>query len=138
MLQLVSFPTVLTRESVNSTRTQHLVERLRAFQDSTPEVEGSAVVSNDGLSIAAVLNPPISEDRVAAMSAALLSLGERIAAELGRGKMQQVYIRGAEGFAVLTAAGHQAVLTVMAKNDARLGLLLLEIRHVIADLQSLL
>jgi predicted regulator of Ras-like GTPase activity (Roadblock/LC7/MglB family) len=115
-----------------------LVERLRAFQDSTPEVEGSAVVNTDGLSIAAVLEPPIEEDRVAAMSAAMLSLGERIAKELGRGKMQQVYIRGSSGYAVLTAAEHQAVLTVMAKNDSRLGLLLLEVRHVVSDLQALL
>ena len=119
-------------------RTQLFVDRLRALQDSTPEVEGTAIVSPDGLSIAAVLTPPIEEDRVAAMSAAMLSLGERIAAELGRGKMEQVYIKGSEGYALLTSAGPDAVLTVMARSDIRLGLLLLELRHVVADLQALL
>jgi hypothetical protein len=124
---------------VNTTsRTQQLVDRLRALQESTPEIEGSAIVSPDGLSIASVLNPPIEEDRVAAMSAAMHSLGDRIAAELGRGKMEQVYIRGSKGYALLTAAGPDAVLTVMAKVETRLGLLLLELRHLVSDLQSLL
>lgn len=111
---------------------------MRALQASTPEIQGCAIVSPDGLSIAAVLNPPIEEDRVAAMSAAMLSLGERISEELGRGKMEQVYIKGSAGYALLTAAGPDAVLTVMASGEARLGLLLLELRHVVADLQALL
>ena len=121
-----------------TSRTQQLVDRLRALQESTPEIEGSAIVSPDGLSIASVLTPPIEEDRVAAMSAAMHSLGDRIAAELGRGKMEQVYIRGSKGYALLTAAGPDAVLTVMAKVESRLGLLLLELRHLVSDLQSLL
>jgi len=95
-------------------------------------------VSPDGLSIASVLTPPIEEDRVAAMSAAMLSLGDRIAKELGRGKMEQVYIRGSKGYALLTSAGPNAVLTVMARIDSRLGLLLLELRHLVSDLQSIL
>ncbi len=123
---------------MNTSRTQQFVDRLRALQSSTPEIQGTAVVSPDGLSIAAVLTPPIEEDRVAAMSAAMLSLGERIAEELGRGKMEQVYIKGSEGYALLTAAGPNAVLTVMASGEVRLGLLLLELRHVVADLQALL
>ena len=123
---------------MNTSRTQQFVDRLRALQSSTPEIQGTAVLSPDGLSIAAVLTPPIEEDRVAAMSAAMLSLGERIAEELGRGKMEQVYIKGSEGYALLTAAGPNAVLTVMASGEVRLGLLLLELRHVVADLQALL
>lgn len=123
---------------MSTSRTQLLIDRLRALQSSTPEIEGTAIVSPDGLSIAAVLTPPIEEDRVAAMSAAMVSLGERIAEELGRGKMEQVYIKGSEGYALLTAAGPNAMLTVMARSDSRLGLLLLELRHVVADLQALL
>ncbi|MEX2160504.1 MAG: roadblock/LC7 domain-containing protein [Anaerolineales bacterium] len=122
----------------NPTRTEKLTARLRALQASTPEIDGAALISPDGLAIAAVLAPPIDEDRVAAMSAAMLSLGERIAAELGRGQMEQVYVKGSTGYALLTAAGPQAVLTVIAHKDIRLGLLLLELRKVVADLQSLL
>ena len=123
---------------MNRSRTQLLVERLRALQDSTPEIMGAAIVSTDGLSIASVLAPPIEEDRVAAMSAAMLSLGERIAEELSRGKLEQVYIRGSEGYAILTSAGANAVLSIIALPQVRLGLLLLELRKVVADLQNLL
>ncbi|HRN51155.1 MAG TPA: roadblock/LC7 domain-containing protein [Anaerolineales bacterium] len=123
---------------MNASRTQQLNERLRALLASTPEIEGAALVSDDGLIISSVLAPPAEEDRVAAMSAAMLSLGERIARELGRGTMEQVYIKGSNGFALLTAANEQTVLTIMASNEARLGLLLLELRKVVADLQPLL
>lgn len=123
---------------MNTSRTQQLIARLQTLQASTPEIQGAAIVSPDGLIIASVLSPPIEEDRVAAMSAAMLSLGERIAEELGRGKLQQVYIKGSQGYALLTAAGPQAVLTIVARGEARLGLLLLELRKAIADLQDLL
>jgi predicted regulator of Ras-like GTPase activity (Roadblock/LC7/MglB family) len=123
---------------MNTSRTQQLNDRLRALLSSTPEIEGAAVVSDDGLIISSVLAPPADEDRVAAMSAAMLSLGERIAQELGRGKLEQVYIKGANGFALLTAANPHTVLTVIARGDARLGLLLLELRKVVDDLQQML
>ena len=123
---------------MNTSRSQNLTERLRALLNSTPEIEGAAVVSVDGLGIASVLNPDIEEDRIAAMSAAMLSLGERIASELGRGKLEQVYVKGEYGFALLTAVGPQAVLSVIAKSDARLGLLLLELRKAVRDIEALL
>lgn len=121
-----------------ATRNQQLVARLRALLESTPEIEGAAIVSPDGLSIASVLDTGIEEDRVAAMSAAMVSLGERIAKELSRGNMDQVYVRGDLGYALLTSIGSQAMLTVMAKGEIRLGLLLLELRTVVRDLRSLL
>ena len=123
---------------MNRSRTQQLVERLRALQESAPEIQGVAIVSADGLSIASALVPPIDEDRVAAMSAAMLSLGERIAEELGRGKLEQVYIKGSAGYAILTSVGPNAVVSIVARSEARLGLLLLELRKVVTDLQTLL
>ncbi|UYN89950.1 MAG: roadblock/LC7 domain-containing protein [Anaerolineales bacterium] len=123
---------------MSTSRTQQLNERLHQLLTSTPEIEGAALVSDDGLIISSVLAPPADEDRVAAMSAAMLSLGERIARELGRGSLEQVYIKGGNGFALLTAANPNTVLTIMASNEARLGLLLLELRKVVADLQPLL
>ena len=66
-------------------RTQMMVDRLRELQASSPDIEASAIVSVDGLTIASALPQGVEEDRVSAMSAAMLSLGERIAGELGRG-----------------------------------------------------
>ena len=112
-------------------------ERLRDLQASSPDVEASAVISVDGLTIASALPENIEGDRVAAMSAAMLSLGERISGELGRGNLDQVYIRGENGFMILMAVGDEAVLTVLARKQAKLGLLFLDMRRVTQDLSEL-
>src|SRR5437879_8806268 len=104
-------------------RSDRMVARLRDLQISTPDIEASAVVSVDGLIMASSLPAGVEEDRVSAMSAAMLSLGERIAMELGRGTIDQVFIRGTYGYVLLMAAGEEAVLTVLARKDARLGLI---------------
>jgi len=118
-------------------RTDKMSERLRDLQASSPDVEASAVISVDGLTIASALPESIEGDRVAAMSAAMLSLGERISGELGRGILDQVYIRGENGFMILMAVGDEAVLTVLARKQAKLGLLFLDMRRVTQDLAEL-
>jgi len=118
-------------------RTDKMSERLRDLQASSPDVEASAVISVDGLTIASALPESIEGDRVAAMSAAMLSLGERISGELGRGNLDQVYIRGENGFMILMAVGDEAVLTVLARKQAKLGLLFLDMRRVTQDLSEL-
>ena len=123
---------------MTKSRTQKMVDRLRDLQASSPDVEGSAIVSVDGLSIASALHQEIEEDRVSAMSAAMLSLGERIASELGRGILEQVYIRGENGYVMLMAVGEEAVLTVMARKEAKLGLILLDMKRAVVDLVQLI
>jgi predicted regulator of Ras-like GTPase activity (Roadblock/LC7/MglB family) len=113
-----------------------MVERLRDLQASSPDVEASAVVSVDGLTMASALPNDVEEDRVSAMSAAMLSLGERIAGELGRGGLEQVYIKGESGYVILTSVGNQAVLTVLAREQAKLGLLFLDMRRAAEDLEK--
>jgi predicted regulator of Ras-like GTPase activity (Roadblock/LC7/MglB family) len=115
-----------------------MVDRLRELQASSPDVEASAVVSVDGLSIASALPQGVEEDRVSAMSAAMLSLGERIATELGRGSLEQVYIKGEKGYVVLVSVGAEAVLTTLAREQAKLGLILLDIKRAAEDLSKLI
>lgn len=119
-------------------RTERMIERLKELQASTPDIEASAVVSLDGLIMASALPADVEEDRVSAMSAAMLSLGERIASELGRGTLDQVYIRGERGYVVLMAVGEEAVLTVLARPQAKLGLLFLDMRRAAEDLARIL
>ena len=118
-------------------RTEQLVERLRDLQASSGDVEAAAIVSVDGLSIASSLPAGVEEDRVSAMSAAMLSLGERISGELGRGALQQVYVKGENGYVILTAVGEEAVLTVLARKDAKLGLIFLDVTRTVGDLKQL-
>ncbi len=119
------------------TRTDHMVDRLRDLQGRTPDIEASAIVSVDGLVMASSLPSGVEEDRVSAMSAAMLSLGERIATELGRGMLDEVYVHGEGGYVLLMASGEEAVLTVLARQKAKLGLVLLEMRRAVGDLERL-
>ena len=87
--------------------------------------------------MASALQQGVEEDRVSAMSAAMLSLGERISGELGRRSLEQVYIKGDKGSIVLTAIGEEAVLTAMARHEAKLGMVFLEMRRAAEDLVKL-
>ena len=118
-------------------RVELMVARLRELQAASAEIEASAVVSVDGLIIASALPADVEEDRVSAMSAAMLSLGDRISMELGRGTLEQVYIRGRHGYVLLTAVGEEAVLTALARENAKLGLVFLEMRRAAESLQRL-
>ncbi len=124
--------------ALTKSRTQLMVERLRDLQASSPDIEASAVVSVDGLSIASALPQSVEEDRVSAMSAAMLSLGDRIASELGRGTLNQVYIKGENGFVILMSVGEEAVLTALARQQAKLGLIFLDMRRAAEDLTALI
>ncbi|HQU36728.1 MAG TPA: roadblock/LC7 domain-containing protein [Anaerolineales bacterium] len=122
---------------MTKSRSDQMVERLRNMQAAAPDIEASAVVSVDGLIMASALQQGVEEDRVSAMSAAMLSLGERISTELGRAGLEQVYIKGNEGSIVLTSIGDEAVLTAMARQDAKLGMIFLEMRRAAEDIVKL-
>ncbi|MBS1249422.1 MAG: hypothetical protein MAG431_01002 [Chloroflexi bacterium] len=68
------------------------------------------------------------------MSAAMLSLGERIAVELGRGDLDQVYIKGSNGYVMLMSIAEEAVLTALAREEAKLGLIFLDMHRATEDL----
>lgn len=123
---------------LTQSRTQQMVDRLRDLQASSPDIEASAIVSVDGLSIASALPQGVEEDRVSAMSAAMLSLGERIATELRRGTLEQVYIKGQQGYVILMSIGQDAVLTALAREQAKLGLIFLDMRRATEDLIKLI
>lgn len=123
---------------MTKSRLQLIVDQLRNMQISSPDIEASAVVSGDGLTIASALPQDVEEDRVAAMSAAMLSLGERIASELGRGALDQVYIKGSSGYVILMSIGKDAVLTALAHENAKLGLLLLDMHRTVLALAELI
>ena len=118
-------------------RSDLMSDQLRDLQSASPEIEASAVVSVDGLIMASALPDGVEEDRVSAMSAAMLSLGERIATELSRGLLDQVYIRGDQGYVLLASVGDDAVLTVLVREDAKLGLVFMMIRRAAGNLERI-
>ena len=117
---------------LEGSRSDRLDRAIHALLSQTPEIEAAAVVSFDGLPMASALPPSMDEDRVAAMSAALLSLGERAAQGLGRGELSQVYIEGDSGTVFLISADDEAVLVAVAAKGAKVGMMLYEVRRTAA------
>lgn len=119
-------------------RSEMINSILSDLNGSSTDIEASAVLSTDGLMIASLLQAGMDEDRVGAMSAALLSLGDRTATELNRGVLEQVLIKGDNGYILMTHAGTEAVLTVLAKKNARLGLIFLDVRRAADSIVKIL
>jgi predicted regulator of Ras-like GTPase activity (Roadblock/LC7/MglB family) len=118
--------------------TEKLTNVLQSFVTSTTDIQGAAVVTPDGLPLATSLPGGMDEERVSAMSAAMLSLGERIGSELGRGGIERIYVEGDKGYGILTSCGEDAVFLVLADKAAKQGLLMLEIKRTLSDLKLIL
>lgn len=119
-------------------RIDQLNKILRGLQSASPDVEASALISEEGLMIASALPAHVDESRVAAMSATLLSLGTRATTELERGQIEEVLVRGSDGYAVMMNAGQGTLLLVMASKTAKLGLTFLDMRRAVADIKRVL
>lgn len=119
-------------------RSDMLTSVLTELNGTTADIEASGVISTDGLMMASVLPAGLDEDRVGAMSAAMLSLGDRTAQELNRGELEQILIKGDNGYVLMTYAGDEAVLTVMAKPNAKLGLIFLDVKRAAESILELL
>lgn len=111
---------------------------LQNFVTATSDVQGAALVTPDGFSLSSTLPGTMDEERVAAMSAAMLSLGERIGQELARGSIDRIYVEGDKGFGILTSCGDDAVLLVLADQKAKQGILMLEIKRAVSELKLIL
>jgi len=121
-----------------STRDKMLRPVLRTLNASTEDIEASAVVSGDGLTIAAVLGDGVDPDRFGAMCASLLALAARAAQEISRGQLKQVLIEGEHGTMLLVNAGLDAVLAVAARPTKNLGMVFLEARRYALKVQETL
>ncbi|WP_017654485.1 roadblock/LC7 domain-containing protein [Fortiea contorta] len=111
---------------------------LQTFVTDTNDIQGVALVTADGLPLATSLPNGMDEERVSAMSAAILSLGERICLELARGTIERIFVEGKKGFGILTGSGEDAILLVLASETAKQGVLMLEIKRLLAELKLIL
>jgi uncharacterized protein len=111
---------------------------LQNFVSGTADVQGAALVSPDGLALASTLPGNMDEERTSAMSAAMLSLGERIGKELARGTVEKILVEGSDGYGILMGCGEEAVLLVLASHAAKQGLLMLDVKRTVAEIKAAL
>ncbi|MEM2145528.1 MAG: roadblock/LC7 domain-containing protein [Candidatus Jordarchaeaceae archaeon] len=111
---------------------------LKAMADADPDVIASAVVRTDGLVMASALPKDADEGLIAAMSAALLNIGNRAVSELDRGTLDKVIVSGTKGDTILRGVGNEAVLSAITKAGANMGLVLVEMQRTAAKISDVL
>jgi hypothetical protein len=117
---------------------EKLNQVLTEFASSTNDIQGAALVTPDGLPLATTLPGNMDEERVSAMSASMLSLGERIGKELARGNIARIFVEGEEGYGILTSCTEEALFLVLASHQAKQGVLMLEIKRILEELRLVL
>jgi len=102
---------------------------LSDLNKTSAHIEASAIISADGLVIAAALPHDMNEDSIGAMSAALLSVSNRSSRELVNGALEQIVVKNTQGYILVTQAGKEAALTVITKSHAGLDQIISEANY---------
>jgi hypothetical protein len=117
-------------------RVQVLEDILRRLHESVDGLHGTVVVSIEGFVVAAYsgegrlrTSNPIDSPQIAAMAAAIIALGERVLSRLARGEINRILLDGTEGGIIVVPAGPEAALAAMVNKDAKLGLVMHELRR---------
>ncbi|PZO10326.1 MAG: diacylglyceryl transferase [Leptolyngbya foveolarum] len=118
--------------------TARLTEIVQTFVTETSHVQGAALVTPEGLPLAGRLPDGLEESRVAAMAAAVVSIGDRIGEELQRGSIQHILLEGTKGYSILVLCGKEALFLVLASAEVKQGILMIEIRRVVEEMAQLI
>jgi predicted regulator of Ras-like GTPase activity (Roadblock/LC7/MglB family) len=121
-----------------ASKTEKITEVMKRLRTSSPEIYGAALVSLDGFLIASVAPSEIDTELVSGMSAALLGVGERISNEMMHAPLNQIYVKSEKGYVILNSIGQDAVLVLLVTNEAKLGLIFLELRRIVPELQKVI
>lgn len=112
-----------------------LLEKLATLQRVIRDVQASALITPEGLPIVSKFNGKhhllkTSDILMGAMSAALLSVGERAVNELKRGNLKHVLLAGEQGYLILTSIKEKAIFVALTTKKANLGFILLSMKKL--------
>jgi len=92
--------------------------------ENVTKVEAALVATAEGLPIAAELPGKVDDLLIGAMTAAVLASSARASEELQKGQLDTILIQSKEGMIFIKGL-ENGVLTVLAKADVNVGLVLL-------------
>jgi predicted regulator of Ras-like GTPase activity (Roadblock/LC7/MglB family) len=118
---------------IEGTEKTILIGMLATLQRITRGVQASALITPEGLPIVSKFNGKYSTTSdviMGAMSAALLSVGERAVNELKRGTLQHVLLAGEQGYLILTSIEEKAIFLALTTKKANLGFILLSMKKL--------
>lgn len=110
---------------------------LRQLRSSLQEIEAAVLISSDAMALASDISDESDEEMISALSASVLSMGERAANDLKRGVLDQVYIKGDQGYLLIVHCGPDALLSLLVKPEAKLGVVFMEAKRTAEELSKL-
>ncbi|MFX0056778.1 MAG: roadblock/LC7 domain-containing protein [Candidatus Hodarchaeota archaeon] len=116
-----------------------LMRNLEQLESST-DLEGTAIVSKQGLRIASSETADVVADIYSASPATLISLGEKISTGLGQGELREIVIRGVKGYTIILvgSSDNNFMLFTNCKKGYKLGYYFHKIRKAFKDMESVL
>ncbi|STZ07361.1 Roadblock/LC7 domain [Moraxella caprae] len=113
-------------------------EILDELHADSAEIEASALITDDGMMMASHLPMGVNEERISAMSAALLSVSERMIDTLSGNESERVMVQSKVGYVIVSAVAESLLLTVVARPDAKLGMVFHDIKKASQAVQAVL
>ena len=119
-----------------------LAELMRNLEwlESSTDLEGTAIVSKTGLRVASSETADIAADIYSASPATLISLGEKISMGLEQGELQEIVIRGTNGYTIIVVGSkdNNFMLFTNCKKGYKLGYYFHKIRKAFRIMEPLL
>jgi uncharacterized protein len=116
---------------------EQLGKVISELKAAVPEIIGVSLASLDGLNIISDLEES-NAARIAALTATASSLGKRVTTTLSLGEDQELVIRGEKGLFSVYRIENLAVLAVLTRAGANLGLINLEARTAVSKIKDIL
>ena len=117
---------------------EQLTSVLKEMEAKDPEIEGSILLRTDGLVLASAVSEGIDRDLAAAMGASILNVGSRVLEELRKGTIENVIVRGSDGVVTIISVASDMVFAAIAKKNANLGLMLVEMKRISGTIRKIL
>ena len=120
-----------------SERIERMNAALRDLRSGMQEIEAAVLISADAMALASDISDEADEEMIGALSASVLGMGERAARDLRRGELEQVYIKGDQGYLLLLQCGPDALLSLLVRPEAKLGVVFMEGKRTAEELARL-
>lgn len=109
-----------------ASKSEQLKSILDNLVNNSTDIKGAAIVNNDGLLLASAMEGGIDANRVAAITAGLISLASRSAQQLQQGDVKQTLIQAESGNVIAIRAGNKAAFVALTPTNVNLGMAFLE------------
>ena len=104
-------------------REQMMLEMLKELRADSLGVEAAVLISSDAMPLASDMSDSLEEEVMSATASSLVAVGERVARDLDRGDVGQIYVRGEKGDLIVVTVNDNALLACTVDRSSKMGLL---------------